>query len=213
MDVFVGLLVLAALIAIPVGLFRPKAILWKAANPTRSQATAITVTSFAVLLGVWVSLLPQPPKTTAVSAATIDVVSAPAQAAKPKTIGVDYAELRGFMAGMGFEQKLGTPVNGLDNVVGNAKGAISQIVGGTVGVASVGIIMIVDHTDEPGNMRNALRMSSLIDKTLPGWKGGFDWLSAAMGKGGDTLVRDGKVVSLTITKEIGSISLSIKPAN
>lgn len=133
--------------------------------------------------------------------------------AAPKTLGVDYAVLKRFMEGLGYQQNLGTPVNGLDNVVGKAHGSVSQIVGGTAGVASVSIMMIADANDEDGNLRNGLRMSSLISTIFPGWKGGFDWLSAAIGKGGDTTVRDGKVVKVTITKAIGAVSLSIKPAD
>lgn len=105
------------------------------------------------------------------------------------------------------------PRKGLDGVVGKTKGAVSRIIGGPVGVASVSIMMIAESSDEDGNLRNALRMSSLINMIFPGWKGGFDWLSAAIGKGGDTVVRDGKMVSVTITKTIGAISLSITPAN
>ncbi|HVI51526.1 MAG TPA: hypothetical protein VM661_09975 [Candidatus Sulfotelmatobacter sp.] len=61
MAIVFALLVLLALIAIPVGLVRPKLVLFRSANPKRGQAAAVATCIFVVLLSVWISLLPPPP--------------------------------------------------------------------------------------------------------------------------------------------------------
>lgn len=60
MATLVFFLVLAAFVAIPVGLVRPKLILRKDHNPTRAKAAAASITMFTLLLVVWVSILPDP---------------------------------------------------------------------------------------------------------------------------------------------------------
>lgn len=208
MAVLFGFLVLAAMIAIPVGLVKPKAILWKAANPTRAQALAVTMVALVATIAVWVNLLPQPGEQTATPP------EVPAAYAKPvalKGIGVSHAKVMSLLDQLGFAQKSADPVGGQANVIGRAKGSISQILGAGDAVSNVSITSFVDKTPESAKAA-AIHMSALIATVFPDWGEWPTWFNGALGKSGDYIVKDGRLVKVTVKPDMGMVQLFISPA-
>lgn len=202
MAVLFGLLVLAALVAIPVGLFRPKLILWKTSNPTRSQAMAVTVTCFAVLLGVWVKVLPEPEKSHAAREQA-------QQSAAPKGIGVSVAKLKAEFDNAGVQQNSNTDANGRPVINGKFPNAVTQIVGADEAIeASVSGFM---GKDDAANIRASMLMATMIGTVFPGWQEWFAWFGQAVSKSGDQIVRDGRRVRVVVHPNVGMVQVLINP--
>ncbi len=64
MAAFLGFVLLATIIAIPVGVVWPRTILWKAAAPTRGKALAVSIAAMFAASFAWVSAVSEPSETT-----------------------------------------------------------------------------------------------------------------------------------------------------
>lgn len=201
-----GFFVLAALGLMTVGLINPRILFPKMQNPTRKHAFFMTFTVFVLAFGIWASRLPSAEK------ATAPAVAETAKLVASQGIGVQQAEIVALFDQLGFAQKPSDLPSGEPRMIGKAKGAVSEVTGSGAAVTSASITAFMGN-EESANMAAVMQMSALVGTVFPGWTEWFPWFQSAVGRAGDTLAKDGKLITVSVKREIGMVQVIIKPAD
>jgi hypothetical protein len=135
-------------------------------------------------------------------------------------IGVSYAEVLGGSAMYAMEEF--RPLNGQRRMVGASLDNVAtlEVVGDSADVSSISVAAtVLSHDFTPGtDKRAAAYMAPIVSNVAPQWTDARQWVRTATANAIDTgaaqsIVRDGKRISITYSRANRTVKLLIKSSN
>lgn len=126
-------------------------------------------------------------------------------------MGITQAEARQFFTDMKFNFQKGQPIKGQENWMGRATYTNVQILGDGNEVSEMTLMPIFSQ-DEKNNVTNLLQMAAFLGFAVPGWDDKMEWMVAAMKAQGAETTQGNRFIKLGFVKELGLVTLTVKPA-
>lgn len=214
MKLLFGVLTTVALVAMVVSLIRPALILPKDKNPTRLKAFGSSTVAFVLVLVLSAIALPsQDPPAVAEVAAPAPVVTAevqPVAAEVAPGVGMTLLSATRMFDELGIPTAQGDDIDGRINFSGQAPPTLVQVLGPPKDVSRI-TMMATGLGDESNVMLNLLRMAAVLGKVFPNWDGNqrTAWLGEAIGVGGGEILMDGRLVVVTVDRDLAMATMSI----